>query len=359
MMHTFLAKYLDALVTEQANEQTTNQTDTAKGIKVQLPNNVVSLVLPQTGRHIEELPYGDVLKRLLQELLSTNVIAKRHLDDVLYLIDIGKITLTASTDSKIVKYLNLLINTLSKIVGITTARILAYYASCEQKIYVLVDQAILDDLLSYVFRRVDRKTAYMFYLVLTHEFAHMHAAEQPRAFMSVFRNVLLRWYKAFTTVLDPLDLFLNAPAKIVDRLFNVFEKSYYRVVCRKESFDVNKLWVEGVVKAWFRPELLKIENGVVYLNVTEIPEGYYRLLVSSFYKMLKAAFIGDIDQVSDTFIRQVLTPAFETAYSAIRVPYPSTLYFQELLYPSEVAAIAVMYRQDLAEKTWDLLRLYH
>ena len=311
--------------------------------------------LPKTQRDISEVQYGDVLKRLLEELLSLQAISKKHLDDILYLIDIGKIQLITQTDSKIVLYVNMLIRTIQELFGVTSPRVLAFYNDCERKVFILVDSALFSDIISFIFRRVSTKTAMVFYTILTHELTHMIAAELPKHFMTIFRNDLLKWYKTFTDIVDPLDIYLNPPSKIVNRLYNFFEKTYHNRVCKKGGYDVAQVWNQIIVSAWFKSDVIIVRDGKPHLDISKIPEGYYRDLLLAFYHTLRNTYLGHLDKIPQSAYN-LLYPAFEMAYSSIRVPYPGTFFHQELLYPSEVSSVAVMYRPDLAEKVWSVLK---
>lgn len=324
-------------------------------IKPNLESTIKQFQLPKTQRDISQIQYGDVLKRLLEELLSLQAISKKHLDDILYLIDIGKIQLITQTDSKIALYVNMLIRTIQELFGVTSPRVLAFYNDCERKIFILVESALFNDIISFIFRRVSTKTAMVFYTILTHELTHMIAAELPNNFMTIFRRDLLKWYKTFTDIVDPLDIYLNPPSKIVNVLYNFFEKTYHNRVCKRGGYNVAQVWNEVIVKAWFKSDVTIIKDSKPYLDVSKIPEGYYRDLLLAFYYTLRNTYLGHLDKIPQTTYN-LLYPAFEMAYSSIRVPYPGTFYHQELLYPSEVSSVAVMYRSDLAEKVWSVLR---
>ena len=327
-------------------------------VDIQTSFKVEQFTLPQTGKDIEDIEYGDLLKRLLQELLLQNTITKKHIDHILYLIDIGKIELKTSVPSKILVYVQLLMDEIRKILKRPTAKVLAFYHPCDQKIYIFVDKTIFSSLISYIFNRISPQDAYVFYIVLTHEFTHMIAQELPKQFMAIFRQDLLTWYKVFKSYIDPYDLYINPPSKIVDTLFVKFEKYAHRKLCG--NVDARKLWNEGVVKAWFKSERLsRDKHGVIYLDLKDIPEGMYRDMVHVFYTLLLKSYTGEMDDQLFERAHRLLVPAFDMAYSAIKVPYPDTFFYQELFYPSEISSVAVMFRRELADKVWNALRFIH
>jgi len=308
-----------------------------------------------------ELSYAEkteLLKQLLNELLRQQRISQQQLDIIYKLIDIGKFELATSVDSKIQLYINLLLDDLYALIGLSRPRVLAYYSTCERKIYILVDKALFSNLIQYLVKKIDLKTAYAFYVILTHELAHALAEEKPNLFFTTFKDTLLKWYKTFTTVIDPYNIVFNLASVILQKLFKTFEKYAYKRFCQNLS-EIELIEISNsTVEAWFKPDLLvkqKTPGGLPYysLDTSKIPDGYYREIIYAFVQTLIGILFQDEKRIMT--YNSHLEHAYKQAYSVIGVPYPHTFFHQELIIPSEIIAIAVMYRSNYMQQLWQLV----
>jgi len=300
----------------------------------------------------------ELLKQLLNELLRQQLISHQQLDTIYKLVDSGKIELATSINSRIMLYLDMLVNDLLSLIGLQRPKILAYYSTCERKIYILIDRALFTSFVKFLIQKIDLKTAYAFYIILTHELVHALAAEKPKLFYTAFRESLVKWYKTFITVLDPYSVVFNPATTILSRLFNQFEKIAGKLFCQTMSENEFIQIVNTIAEAWFKPDILiqqKTPSGISYysLDSKKVPDGYYRDVVYDFIQTLLGIMKGDYDRIMRHVRR--LEPAFQQAYSVIGVSYPNTFFHQELVFPSEIIAIAVMYKANYTQQLWQLV----
>jgi len=341
------------MLLEQLGKININRNEQKESYIVKEQYQIGSVYLELTDAEKTEL-----LKQLLNELLRQQRISQQQLDTIYKLIDTGKFELATSVDSKIQLYINLLLDDLYSLIGIARPRVLAYYSTCERKIYILVDKALFSSFMQYLVKKIDLKTAYAFYVILTHELTHALAEEKPNLFFTAFKDTLLKWYKTFTTIIDPYNIVFNPASMIVQKLFKTFERYAYKKFCQDLSEAEIMEISNNTAEAWFKPDLLikqKTAGGLPYysLDANKIPDGYYREVIYAFVQTLIGIFYQDEKRIMT--YSNYLEHAYKQAYSVIGVPHPHTFFHQELIIPSEVIAIAVMYRANYMQQLWQLV----